>query len=64
MLLNQLPIQHALLDHKLTLQLKRLGLNTLGQAQALPKSALGQRLGKNLVNYLHQLEDTSAPPQT
>ena len=61
MLLNQLPIQHALLDHKLALQLERLGLNTLGQAQALPKSALGQRLGKTLVNYLHQLEDTSAP---
>jgi len=60
-LLSQLPIQHAGLGHKLALQLERLGLNTLGQAQALPRCALGQRLGKTLVTYLQQLEDCSAP---
>ncbi len=60
-LLSQLPIHRAGLDHKLSLQLERLGLNTLGQAQALPRSALGQRLGQTLVTYLQQLENSSAP---
>jgi len=61
LLLAHLPIQYADLEPKLTLQLERLGLNTLGQAQALPRSALGQRLGKTLVTYLQSLDNTSAP---
>tara|TARA_B110000285_G_scaffold221953_1_gene275541 strand:+ start:1744 stop:3150 length:1407 start_codon:yes stop_codon:yes gene_type:complete len=60
-LLRQLPIHRAGLSTKLSLQLERLGLNTLGQAQALPRSALGQRLGQTLVTYLQQLENSSAP---
>ena len=60
-LLSQLPIHGAGLEYKLALQLERLGLNTLGQAQALPRSALGQRLGQNLVTYLQQLDTHSAP---
>ena len=60
-LLGQLPIQNAGLDDKLAQQLERLGLNTLSQAQALPRASLGQRLGKSLVVYFQQLEDTSAP---
>ena len=60
-LLSQLPIHSAGLEYKLALQLQRLGLNTLGQAQALPRSALGQRLGQNLVTYLQQLDTHSAP---
>ena len=48
-LLKQLPIHRAGLDSKLCLQLERLGLNALGQAQALPRSALGQ----TLATYLH-----------
>ena len=60
-LLAQLPIQQAGLAPKLTQQLERLGLNTLGQAQALPRSALGQRLGQELVTYLQQLEHTKPP---
>jgi protein ImuB len=62
-LLKQLPIHRAGLDNKLTLQLQRLGLNTLGQAQALPRSALGQRLGQTLVTHLQQLDSSSAPTQ-
>tara|TARA_B110000090_G_scaffold61432_1_gene70385 strand:- start:67 stop:1473 length:1407 start_codon:yes stop_codon:yes gene_type:complete len=60
-LLGQLPIHGAGLEPKLALQLERLGLNTLGQAQALPRSALGQRLGQTLVTYLQQLDTHSAP---
>jgi len=60
-LLTKLPIQRAGLAPKLTQQLERLGLNTLGQAQALPRSALGQRLGQELVTYLQQLEHIQAP---
>lgn len=60
-LLSQLPIHEAGLEVKLSLQLERLGLNTLGQAQALPRSALGQRLGQNLVTYLQRLDTPSAP---
>ena len=63
-LLAQLPIQRAGLAPKLTQQLERLGLNTLGQAQALPRSALGQRLGQELVTYLQQLDHTKAPAKT
>ena len=54
-LLKQLPIHRAGLDNKLTLQLQRLGLNTLGQAQALPRSALGQRL-----ELLYEIERSTA----
>ena len=60
-LLGQLSIHMAGLEPKLALQLERLGLNTLGQAQALPRSALGQRLGQSLVTYLQQLDTSSAP---
>jgi protein ImuB len=60
-LLGQLPIHRAGLEPKLALQLERLGLNTLGQAQTLPRSALGQRLGHTLVTHLQQLDTSSAP---
>ncbi|HIG36768.1 MAG TPA: DNA polymerase Y family protein [Oceanospirillaceae bacterium] len=63
-LLAQLPIQRVGLAAKLTQQLERLGLNTLGQSQALPRSALGQRLGQELVTYLQQLDHTKAPAKT
>lgn len=53
---GDIPIQYLPCDAKLQAQLIRMGLNTLGALQAIPRALAGQRLGKELVHLLARIQ--------
>lgn len=57
--LHSLPIPCLNVAAKTVQKLQRLGLETIGELIALPDADLSMRLGKDFVEYLHQLKATA-----
>ncbi|MFT6098371.1 MAG: protein ImuB [Arenicella sp.] len=55
-------LEHLALDKKIVSKLQHCGFNSLGDILSIPFSDLGQRFGKQLVDYLDQLLGRVADP--
>ena len=60
--LGQLPIDASGLPHDVCESLNRMGLRTLQQVFALPRAALGKRVGADVLQQLDRLTGTLATP--
>lgn len=62
--ITDIPVSCMEVNEKIVQALHSMGIQNMGQLQALPVSGLGKRFGKGFMDYLYRLSGAKADPQT